>query len=156
MFRKEIKISFLPCSAFSSFQAEWILHHKPGISGIYSNSLQLAKALQVPRCNKRLQTQEEAKEQSTLASLKFSSNKTQCAFKKAIHRVVCKYVCSFLLAQSSLSAKPNYFSIFLFTELHHIYPLSIYHHDLLVPSSSFSSNPGCSRPLTSAPTLRRD
>lgn len=65
-------------------------------------------------------------------------------------------VCSFLLARSSPSAKPNCFSIFPFTELQHIYPLSIYHHDLLVPSSSFSSTPGCSRPLTSSPTLRRD
>lgn len=69
MLRKEIKISFLPCSAFSSSQA--------GILGIYSNSSQLAKALQAPSCNKRLPVQGEAKEHRTLTSPKLCSNKPQ-------------------------------------------------------------------------------
>lgn len=50
LFRKEIKFSFLPLSAFLSFHTVWILHYKPRISGIYSNSLQLAKALRALNC----------------------------------------------------------------------------------------------------------
>lgn len=59
-------------------------------------------------------------------------------------------------AQPSSSDSPNCFSIFPCTELQHTHPLSIHHHELLIPSNSFSSTPGCSKPLTSGTTLQMD
>lgn len=53
-------------------------------------------------------------------------------------------------------SQPKLLLVFPFTELQHIHPLSIHHHELLIPSSSFSSTPGCSKPLTSGATLQRD
>lgn len=66
-------------------------------------------------------------------------------------------VCCFLSAQSSPTAKPNCFSK-LFLKHSLSFSISPEHlpPELLVPSSSFSSTPGSSRPLTSGATLWRD
>lgn len=161
MFRKEIKISFLPFSAFPSLQTEWILHCKPGISGIYSNSLQLAKALQALSCTTVIKDFKPKKEWRTLRSLKFSSNSSTRS-KGYSHGCMRIQVCSFLSAQSSPSAKSNclFLQIKLFLQmLKHLLSFSISpqrYRDLLVPRSSLALTPGSSSPLTSGATLRRD